>query len=128
MNLVHNANSLHDSAGAFITLLTCTYLGVYLITEVLFLSVQVHSNDKEPNTEVTGRITLLLHYVTTYIWFHYMKAHIESHSTGCFEPFYLCDYIIKCHYCSDSFFWLLGCKQIRCYYCRATAVTTEIFF
>ena len=94
MNLVHNANSLHDSAGAFITLLTCTYLVVYLITEVLLLSVQVHSNNKEPNTEVTGRITLLLHYVTTYVWFHYMKAHIESYSTGCFEPFYMCDYII----------------------------------
>ena len=86
---------LHDSAGASITLLTCTYLVVYSITVVISLCVQVHSYDKEPNTEVTGRITLLLHNVATYVWFHYMKVHIESYSTGCFEPFYLCDYIIK---------------------------------
>ena len=49
------------------------------ITEVISLCVQVHSYDKEPNTEVTGRITLLLHNVATYVW-AFLSVRLHHHN------------------------------------------------
>ena len=38
---------------------------VSVIVMTFLLGVQVHSQDKEPNTKVTGRIILLLHVLHT---------------------------------------------------------------
>ena len=52
-----------------------------LIQEVLqfLLCVQVHSYDKEPNTEVTGRITCLLVYeLTDVLCFHCAQCTLSN--------------------------------------------------
>ena len=47
-----------------------------VITITFLLGVQVHSQDKEPNTKVTGRITLLLY---VYI----LRLQADSTCTAC---------------------------------------------
>ena len=53
----------------YITHVTCfLYQYVFRSTVIVMtflLGVQVHSQDKEPNTKVTGRIILLLHVLHT---------------------------------------------------------------
>jgi len=74
-----------------------------------FLCVQVHSYDKEPNTEVTGIIMLLLHYVTTYI-------HLVNYSTGCLLSVRLHHIIIQpdCQPCRQGSVEVECCLLAQC--------------